>query len=264
MHCRHEGALTAQRWACGELEALGIPWRAEGCCPDCGGSVRLDWRAGRCAVWERRAAGFVFRRQVAAPAAEERPLDAGTGPDAGAADDGQPDSGHVVGAPVLVVEDDPDTRELLQTVLAEAGVAVAAVASGGAARSWLGRRRPALLLLDELLPDARGQDVARAARRRYGPALPILVVSAARHPWTGAMANVVALPKPFDLGDLLRLVRALRRPVPLPPVRCAAEGDRSPGAAPAPWTIPDLSPSQQPAGRTRGQPPPAQPAQAAP
>jgi hypothetical protein len=28
------------------------------------------------------------------------------------------------------------------------------------------------------------------------------------------MANVVALPKPFDLGDLLRLVRALCRPVP--------------------------------------------------
>lgn len=211
MDCTHEGALTAQRRACGELAALGIPWRAECRCPACGRQVRLAWRAGRCAVWERRAAGFAFRDAVAAPAVEPPPRDAGGRP---ADDDG--DDGRPAGAPVLVVEDDADTRDLLRLALGTAGVAAAAVASGGAARRWLARRRPSLLLLDELLPDGRGDDVARAARRRHGPALPILVVSAAPPAWTGAMANVVALPKPFELGDLLRLVRALRRPLPPP------------------------------------------------
>ena len=260
MHCRHEGALTAQGWACGELAALGIPWRAECCCPDCGRLVRLVWRAGLCAVWEGGAAGFVLRRQVAAPAAEERPLDAGAGPDGDATAGGRQDA--ALGAdgpapdrptepPVLVVEDDQDTRELLQTVLEEADVAVALVATGEAATVWLAQQRPALLLLDALLPDARGQDIAQAARQRYGLALPILVVSGAPHAWTASMANVVALPKPFDRSDLLWLVQALCRPVPLPAGalrRRTHPGGREPRA---PRATPALSPPEQVAERRR-------------
>jgi len=122
-------------------------------------------------VWEGHAARFVLLRQVAARAVEERPLDAKGIPGGDGTADGRPDAVLGVGisardrpvpAPVLVVEDDQDTRELLQTVLEEADVAVALVATGEAATVWLAQQRPALLLLDALLPDARGQAIAQA------------------------------------------------------------------------------------------------------
>jgi DNA-binding response OmpR family regulator len=117
-------------------------------------------------------------------------------------------------APVLVVEDDPDTREILATALAEAGLAVATAADGREALRWLDYHRPAVVLLDLRLPDARGEDIAGAARARYGPALPVLVVTGAgrAHERAEAAGSVVYLAKPFDLATLVGIVTALLAP----------------------------------------------------
>ena len=118
-----------------------------------------------------------------------------------------PDGGRPV---VLVVDDDRDMRWLLQRVLEQEGFSVIARATGKAALASLGRRRPALLLLAMTLPDMSGLRVVRGARRIH-PGIPIIVISATVNEGLvqeclrlGALAY---LPKPFDLKEVLRLVR---------------------------------------------------------
>jgi DNA-binding response OmpR family regulator len=133
----------------------------------------------------------------------------------------------LLAAPILIVEDDPDTRALLQATLAEEGLTVATAADGQAALRWLDRQRPALLLLDLSLPDLRGEDIARVAHARYGPGLPILVVtgaSGAQHR-AGAAGSLVYLAKPFELATLVGVVTAL--------LASPAPGAGDPSPAPA-------------------------------
>ena len=114
-------------------------------------------------------------------------------------------------APILVVEDDPDTRLLLRDGLTHAGLSVTAVAGGRAALTWLEDTRPALVLLDLGLPDLTGQAVAEGLRARYGPGVPLLVVTGAAHPLEGAAEAraLVYVRKPFTIAELLVAVRAL-------------------------------------------------------
>jgi inner membrane transporter RhtA len=72
-------------------------------------------------------------------------------------------------------------------------------------------QRPALLLLDLSLPDLRGEDLAKVAQARYGPALPVLVVTGASQAQHRASAagSLVYLAKPFELATLVGIVRAL-------------------------------------------------------
>lgn len=115
------------------------------------------------------------------------------------------------GPPILVVEDDPDIRRLLLTVLGEAGLPVEGAADGLEAVRWLTQRRPAVMLLDMLLPHIGGEEVGRLARERYGDDLPILVVTAMERPQGPArgVGAVVFVKKPFDVEYLVPLVRAL-------------------------------------------------------
>lgn len=75
MSCPHGAVVRTQRYACGVLEALALPWRADSHCPDCGQLVEVVWEAGRCTIWERQPTGIRFVRDEPAPATEEPPLD---------------------------------------------------------------------------------------------------------------------------------------------------------------------------------------------
>jgi CheY-like chemotaxis protein len=114
-------------------------------------------------------------------------------------------------APVLIVEDDPDARELLETILVGDGLTVRAYGSGTAASAWLEGHRPGLILLDLALPGMPGEEVAHTARRRYGRGLPILVVTGggAARERTEQAETFVYLTKPFEIAELLAVVRAL-------------------------------------------------------
>jgi two-component system, OmpR family, response regulator MprA len=120
---------------------------------------------------------------------------------------------------VLIVDDDPSLRQVLERVLAFEGYDVETAPTGFDALERLqvparGASDIDLVVLDLGLPDIDGLDVARRLRAD-GQVLPILVLTA-----RGDVGDRVAgldagaddyLPKPFDLTELLARVRALLR-----------------------------------------------------
>jgi DNA-binding response OmpR family regulator len=65
---------------------------------------------------------------------------------------------------VLVVDDDPRSRELMRIVLRHAGYRVLAAPDGPAAVALLAVERPAVALVDLLMPGMSGLDFCRWAR----------------------------------------------------------------------------------------------------
>ena len=117
------------------------------------------------------------------------------------------------GTRVLVVDDEPQFRRALVTNLRGAGYDVEAVASAEEAVASAGLRAPELIILDLVLPDGRGTDVARELRR--WTEAPIILVSA-----VGDEAEKIAaldagaddyVTKPFAIGELLARMRAVLR-----------------------------------------------------
>ncbi len=120
---------------------------------------------------------------------------------------------------VLVVDDDPSLRQVLERVLAFEGYDVESAHTGYDALERLqapprGSATIDLMVLDLGLPDIDGLDVARRLRAD-GHVLPILVLTARGEVGdrvTGLDAGADDyLAKPFDLTELLARVRALRR-----------------------------------------------------
>jgi CheY-like chemotaxis protein len=119
--------------------------------------------------------------------------------------------GAVGGPSILVVDDDPEVRRVIQGTLEDEGWTVETAADGQQALERARRRRPRLVLLDMGLPRLDGDGVAAGLRGAYGDAVPIVVVTAdgqavekARR--VGARAY---LAKPFDLDDLCAVVQQI-------------------------------------------------------
>lgn len=125
-----------------------------------------------------------------------------------------------MGQRVLVVDDDPVIRELLDATLTHAGYVVTLAASGEAALEHLAHSPVSLVVLDVAMPRMSGLDVlACISRRRDAP--PVVMVSArtdaktVRQAIAHGCSGYVA--KPFLPTDLVRrLAQALApRSVPL-------------------------------------------------
>lgn len=117
---------------------------------------------------------------------------------------------------VWVVEDDIDIREVLTTFLTDVGYDVAAFANGRLALDRLASERPALILLDKLMPEMGGSDFALALRALPPPHPMLLGMCAARdaQEWSSSIAAVGVITKPFDLDVVLAEVqRHLTRPI---------------------------------------------------
>jgi CheY-like chemotaxis protein len=110
---------------------------------------------------------------------------------------------------VLVVDDDPDLMEIVRIMLDSSGYEVRCARNGREAIEAVAQKKPAVVLLDMLMPVMDGWQCARELRARYGSGIPIVVVTAAEHAraradQAGGVDDV--LPKPFDMDDLLRVV----------------------------------------------------------
>jgi len=81
--------------------------------------------------------------------------------------------------PVLVVEDDAATREMLRRALEKEGWAVSEAEHGRAALARIAERRPALILLDLMVPEMDGfQFVEEWRQHEAWRSIPIIVITA--------------------------------------------------------------------------------------
>ena len=113
-------------------------------------------------------------------------------------------------APVLVVDDDPDIRDIVAQVLDLEGYAVATAVDGADALRVLDQVHPGLVLLDMRMPVLDGWGFAREVRAR-GLELCIVVMTAAQDAgrWAREINADAFVAKPFDLNDLLDTVGRL-------------------------------------------------------
>jgi signal transduction histidine kinase/DNA-binding response OmpR family regulator len=82
--------------------------------------------------------------------------------------------------PVLVVEDDADTREMMRYTIEKMGLVMAETANGRQALSWLGDNpQPAIILLDLMMPEMDGFALLDVlADRADWREIPVIVVTA--------------------------------------------------------------------------------------
>ncbi len=117
-------------------------------------------------------------------------------------------------ARLLVVEDEPNILELLSASLRFAGFEVATATGGLEALHAAQRERPDLVVLDVMLPDLDGFDVAR--RLRSGNArIPVLFLTA-RDATEDKVAGLTLggddyVTKPFSLEEVVARIRAVLR-----------------------------------------------------
>jgi DNA-binding response OmpR family regulator len=112
-----------------------------------------------------------------------------------------------VSTPLLLVEDDPELRGMMAMLLEGEGYPVLVAADGLDAIQYLQEHRPSLVILDLNLPYVDGDEVGARVRARYGPAVPIVVVTANRRGAEMADALGAAyVAKPFDVDELLTTV----------------------------------------------------------
>lgn len=110
---------------------------------------------------------------------------------------------------ILVVDDEPDVRSLVELVLRDAGHTVIGAKDGEDALALTAREPPDLILLDKLMPTMDGTAFARAYRVATTNPAPIVAFCAARdvEEWARSIGAVAHIGKPFDVDDLDRTVR---------------------------------------------------------
>ena len=119
-------------------------------------------------------------------------------------------------ARLLVVEDEPNILELLSASLRFAGFEVATAATGVQALDAARRSRPDLIVLDVMLPDLDGFDVARRLRGG-GQRIPVLFLTA-RDATEDKVRGLTLggddyVTKPFSLEEVIARIRAVLRRV---------------------------------------------------
>ena len=119
-----------------------------------------------------------------------------------------------MGPHVLVVDDEPDIRELVKDILVDEGYDVVTADNGANARKALRDRRPDLLLLDIWMPDVDGISLLKEWSEDSGLPCPVIMMSGHGTVETAVEATRLGaydfLEKPLSLAKLLLTVeRAL-------------------------------------------------------
>ena len=78
---------------------------------------------------------------------------------------------------ILIIDDDPDIREVCRLVLERVGHAVVQAATGAEGRELVGKQRPDLIILDIMMEEAdAGFQTARWLAEKH-PGIPVVMLS---------------------------------------------------------------------------------------
>jgi len=138
---------------------------------------------------------------------------------------------------ILVVDDEPDIRSLVQEILEDEGYQVSSAEHAEAARAALEERRPDLALLDIWMPGEDGISLLKHWRESGQLDFPVVMISGHGTVETAVeatrMGAVDFVEKPLSLAKLLLVVeKALRAPLPGSTGAGAASGGEPPPPPP--------------------------------
>lgn len=121
--------------------------------------------------------------------------------------------GAVPGDLILLVDDDPDIRQLIGDFLAQHGFRVTSAANGAEMDREIAAERPALVVLDLMLPGEDGLAICR--RLSAASRIPVIMLSALGEETDRIVGLELGaddyLPKPCSPRELLARIRAVLR-----------------------------------------------------
>jgi CheY-like chemotaxis protein len=137
-------------------------------------------------------------------------LPAGPAAAAPAADDPAPAAASdAAGARVLLLDDDPNVRETVGSILSSAGYTVTACATAQEALEEVCEPRPLdLMVVDYAMPSMRGDQFAAEARRRAASP-PVLFITGHADP-AHLQSERWVLQKPFNAAQLVEMADLAR------------------------------------------------------
>jgi len=117
-------------------------------------------------------------------------------------------------APILIIDDEPDIRELIAYGLGRSGWFVETAGSGADALARLCGSRPSGIILDLVLPDIHGLGILETVRELWVvDPVPVIIISCLQTTELRTVAVAEGadafLPKPFVLEDLITKVERL-------------------------------------------------------
>lgn len=112
---------------------------------------------------------------------------------------------------ILIVDDDPDTCQLLKMLFSRRGYQPVVVDSGQGALDYLEQRKPDLLILDILMPDMDGWVTYERARRLFdGPVIFLSAMTSGESAYRGLkMGAMDYIRKPFYPDELFTRTESL-------------------------------------------------------
>lgn len=114
----------------------------------------------------------------------------------------------MAGEIILIVDDDPDIREILTMYLEGENYKVVVASNGNEAVSYTNQFNPDLIILDMVLPFLDGIEVCQLIRKSYNT--PILFLSSKSTPNDMAIGLIAGgddyISKPFDPNELIARV----------------------------------------------------------
>jgi diguanylate cyclase (GGDEF)-like protein len=122
--------------------------------------------------------------------------------------------------PVLIVDDDPVTRTLLEAQLEDAGHPVLVACDGAEAMSLLHEHKPRIVILDWVMPQMDGLQLCRAIRKVHNSRF-VYIIMLTVHSETEQLIRAFNagvndfLSKPFNAGEMLARLRAGMRVIHL-------------------------------------------------
>ena len=114
---------------------------------------------------------------------------------------------------VLVIDDDPSVQEVVRGYLEKDGYLVWVAGDGADGLRLAAKVKPALIVLDLMLPDTSGEELAREIRTRSDVPILMLTAKASEDDRVNGLALGADdyLTKPFSPRELVARVRAILR-----------------------------------------------------